>query len=145
MIRWCTVLEIWCVTDGRTDELTDGKNDIQVGASPKNDEVWNKSPWLIFHIIFEGKYLSYSINWPNFIAWLPNFVRYWATCVLQLYCKSACDVMIFKVNLILLIQLFSLLDQVVVIKIQIFWKRKELLRWNKKHVLSFLKDFQSRK
>ena len=29
--------------------------------------------------------LLYSMNWPNFIVWLPYFVRYWATCVLQLF------------------------------------------------------------
>ena len=28
MIRWCTVPEIWCATDGQTDGRTDGKSDI---------------------------------------------------------------------------------------------------------------------
>ena len=43
IIRWCTVLEIWCVTDGRTDgrteRQTDGRTDgnwhIELGAPPK--------------------------------------------------------------------------------------------------------------
>ena len=33
MIRWCTVPEIWCVTDGWTDGW---KKDTEVGAPPKN-------------------------------------------------------------------------------------------------------------
>ena len=30
-----------------------------------------------------------SINWPNFIAWLPFFLRYWAMRVLQLFVIQA--------------------------------------------------------
>ena len=29
MIRWCTIREIWCTTDGWTDGRTDGKCDIE--------------------------------------------------------------------------------------------------------------------
>ena len=29
MIRWCTVPEIWCATDGQADRQNDGKSDIQ--------------------------------------------------------------------------------------------------------------------
>ena len=39
MIRWCTVPEIWCVMDRRTDGWmdgrTEGKSDIEVGAPSK--------------------------------------------------------------------------------------------------------------
>ena len=40
MIRWCTVPEIWCATDGQADGQTDGwkKWHIEVGAPPENYE-----------------------------------------------------------------------------------------------------------
>ena len=46
----------------------------------------------------------------------------------------------FEINLIHPIELFFLHDQKVMSKIP--WEWKELLRWNKKHLSSFLKDFQ---
>ena len=38
MIRWCTVPEIWCTMDGRTDGRTGGRKKwhIEVGVPPKN-------------------------------------------------------------------------------------------------------------
>ena len=38
MIRWCTVSEIWCMTDEQTDGLMDGQKkwNIGLGAQPKN-------------------------------------------------------------------------------------------------------------
>ena len=48
----------------------------------------------------------------------------------------------FQINLIFLIKPFFLLDQKVMIKTYISWERKELLRWNDKHSISFLKGFQ---
>ena len=38
MIRWCTVSEIWCMTDEQTDGLVDGQKkwNIGLGAQPKN-------------------------------------------------------------------------------------------------------------
>ena len=41
MIRWCTVPEICCMTDRRTNRRTDGwkKWHIKVGAPPKNIQV----------------------------------------------------------------------------------------------------------
>ena len=46
----------------------------------------------------------------------------------------------FEINLILPIELFFLHDQKVMSKIP--WEWKELLRWNKKDLSSFLKGFQ---
>ena len=38
LIRWCTVPEEWCMTDGRTDRLK--KWHIEVGAPPKNKKIY---------------------------------------------------------------------------------------------------------
>ena len=40
MIRWCTIPEIWCTTDGWTDRWTNGwkKWHIEVGALPKSNK-----------------------------------------------------------------------------------------------------------
>ena len=41
------------------------------------------------HIVYDFStkifLMLYSINWPNFIVWLPYFLRYWAIYVLQLF------------------------------------------------------------
>ena len=46
MIRWCTVPEIWCATDGQADrwwyiQVTYAKWHIQVGASPNKKYQFN--------------------------------------------------------------------------------------------------------
>ena len=102
----------------------------------------------IFYIIFEEKYISCSILMIDQISLSGYlyFVRYWAVCLLQLFflfvCFSiisiaGCDVMNSEVKPIFLIMLFFLHEQKVVTKTEIFWERKELLRWNKKHFSSF--------
>ena len=55
--------------------------------------------------------------------------------------KTGCDVINFDVNLIFLIKPFFLHDQKVMTKTQVFWERKKLLRWNKKHFSSFIRAF----
>ena len=47
----------------------------------------------------------------------------------------------FEINLIFQIKLFFLRDQKVKTKILVSWEQKKLLRLNKKHFSSFLKDF----
>ena len=47
----------------------------------------------------------------------------------------------FEINLIFLINSFLLHDQNVKTKTWISWEQKDLLRWNKMHFSSFLKDF----
>ena len=58
---------------------------------------------------------------------------------IAIFCKPSCYVMNFDDNLIFLIKLFSLHDQKVVTKTKIFWKQKELLRWNKNAFLVIFK------
>ena len=89
--------------------------------------------------------LLYSINWPNFIVWLPLSCEILGNMRIAIACKPSCDVLNFEVSLIFLIKPFFRHDQKVVTKTSISWERKELLRWNKKHFSSFLKGFQSSK
>ena len=45
-----------------------------IKLSKKQKEAWSYSPCLILCVIFYIKHFpSYSINWPNFIVWLPLF------------------------------------------------------------------------
>ena len=43
--------------------------------------------------------LLYSINWPNFIVWLPLVWEIWATCVLQLFVNQVVTSWILKLTL----------------------------------------------
>ena len=51
--------------------------------------------------------LLYSINWPNFIVWLPLLCEIFGNKCIAIVCKSGCNVMNFGVNLIFLIKPFS--------------------------------------
>ena len=46
-----------------------------------------------------------------------------------------------EINLLFLIKPFFLRDQKAMVKTEIFWERKELLRWNKKLSSLLLKSF----
>ena len=86
--------------------------------------------------------MLYSIDWPNFIVWLPLLLEILGNMCIAIVCYPGCDVMDFEINLIFLIKPFFLQDQKVMAKTEISWERKELLRSNKKHFSSFLKCFQ---
>ena len=75
--------------------------------------------------------MLYSINWPNFIAWLPLLLEILGNMCIAIVCYPGCDVMDFEINLIFLIELFFLHDQKVMTKALISWEQKEILRWNK--------------
>ena len=60
-------------------------------------------------------------------------VRY---CIV-IICIQGCDVINFEINLKFLIKPFCLHNQKVKTTISLSWERKELLRWNKKHISSF--------
>ena len=86
--------------------------------------------------------LLHSINWLNFIVWLPLLGEILDNMCIAIVCKAGCEVMNFEINLIFLIKPFFLHKQKIVTKTKISWERKELLRWNKKHFSSLLKGFQ---
>ena len=89
--------------------------------------------------------LLYSINWQNFIVWLPLICEILDNMCIAIVCKPGFDLMNFEFNLFFPIKAFFLFDQNVVTKTEISWEWKELLKWNKKHFSSFLKGFQSSK
>ena len=55
--------------------------------------------------------MLYSINWPNFIAWLPLLLEILGNICIAIVCYPGCDVMDFEINLIFLIEPFFLHDQ----------------------------------
>ena len=81
-----------------------------------------------------------SINWLDFIVWLPLLCKILGNMCIEIVCKPGCDVMNFEVNLIFLIKPLFEHDQKVVTKTLKSWERKELLRWNKKRFSSFSKQ-----
>ena len=85
--------------------------------------------------------MLYCINWSNFIVWLPLLLEILHNMCIAIACKSGCDVITFKINLIFLIKPFLYMTKKVKIKSQMSWEWKVLLRWNKKDFSSFLKGF----
>ena len=90
------------------------------------------STWL-----FEGKYFSSYILLPDFFVWLP---------LLREILRNICNCLLtrqtnFEINLIFLIKSGFLAWPKFNTKIKISWEQEEFLRWNKKHISSFLKGF----
>ena len=63
--------------------------------------------------------MLYSINSPNFIAWLPLLLEVLGDMRITTVFYLSCDVMDFEINLIFLIESFFLHDQKVMTKILI--------------------------
>ena len=55
--------------------------------------------------------MLYSINSPNFIAWLRLLLEILDNMCIATVCYPGCDVMDFEINLIFPIELFFLYDQ----------------------------------
>ena len=55
--------------------------------------------------------MLYSINLPNFIAWLPLLLQILGNICIAIVGYPGCDVMDFEINLIFLIEPFFLHDQ----------------------------------
>ena len=72
------------------------------------------SPHFVYYFSRKRFLLLYSINWPNFIAWLPDCLIAWLPLLLaildnmciRIACFAGCDVIIFEINLISLIKPF---------------------------------------
>ena len=57
--------------------------------------------------IFRKMFLTLdSINWPNFIAWLPLLLEIFVKLCIAIACFPGCDVVNFEINLIFLIKAF---------------------------------------
>ena len=63
--------------------------------------------------------MLYSINSPNFIAWLPLLLEILDNMCIAIVCYPGCDVMYFEINLIFPIEPFFLHDQTVMSKTSI--------------------------
>ena len=50
--------------------------------------------------------MLYSINWTNFIAWLPLLLEILGNMCIATVCYPGCDIMDFEINFIFLIQPF---------------------------------------
>ena len=61
--------------------------------------------------------MFYSINSPNFTAWLPLLLEILGNTCIAIVCSPGCDVMDFEIKLIFLIELFFLHNQKVMTKI----------------------------
>ena len=85
--------------------------------------------------------MLYSINWPNVIVWSPLLTEISGNMCIVIVYYSVCDVINFGIYLSFLIQIIFY-DQKFRTQILISQKQKELIRWNKTHFSSFLKEFQ---
>ena len=61
----------------------------------------------MFCMIFQGIcFMLYSINWPNFIAWLLLILKVLVNMCIAIVYFPGCDVINFEINLIFQIKLF---------------------------------------
>ena len=85
--------------------------------------------------------MLYSINWPNFILWIPLLLQILGNIYIRIVCQPGCDVINFEINLIFLIKPFCYMTKNQGKNLNIL-RTKMFLRWNKKHfkVLSIAKN-----
>ena len=67
--------------------------------------------------------MLYSINWPNFISWLPLLLEILGNMFIAILYQPSCDVMGFEMNLIFIIEPFFLHDQNVMTNLNIMRKK----------------------
>ena len=87
-----------------------------------NFEFLNKGQRIVFlaHFVYDFSrkmfLMLYSINWPNFIAWLCLLLEILGNMCIGIVCVPGCDVMDFDINLIFQIESFFLHEQKVMTK-----------------------------
>ena len=84
----------------------------------------------------------YSLTWPIFFFWLLLLLQIFDNIYIAIVCFTGCNVINFGVNLNFLTKPVFLHDRKLKTKISISWEQREILRWIKKHISSFLKCFQ---
>ena len=68
-------------------------------------EIWYYYPCLIFCLILKENYFTiFSINWQNFIAWLPSLLEILGNMCSAIICFPVYDVISFEINLSFLIK-----------------------------------------
>ena len=96
-------------------------------------------PHFVYDVSKKKKVLMlYSINWPNFIAWLLLLLDILGNMCIVIICCPVRDTINFEINLSFLIKLFLHIIKKSGQKPQ---ERQELLTWNKKHLLIIFKAF----
>ena len=63
-------------------------------------------PYFLHGLWWKIFLLLYSINWSNFIVWLPLICEMFSSMCFAIVCCPGCDVINFKINLVFLIELF---------------------------------------
>ena len=117
-------------------------SEINLNFSEKGLELVSP-PHFVYGFSRKVFFMLHSMNWPNFIVWLPllhEILDY--MCITIIYWPGY-DVMKFEINLTFLtMPFYYMTKKKVKTKTEISWERKELLGWNKNHFSSLLKGFQ---
>ena len=117
-----TICILKILGDWSRDTLNFGFLEKSLGIASPPHFVYNFSRKVILMLNF--------INWPSFLIWFPLLLQILGNVCIAIIFFSGCDVIDFQSNHTPLIKpLFY--DEKFKTKIQISWKRKELLRWNK--------------
>ena len=100
--KWVNILKSSCRTIAFTLCKAFLRNKKRSGTSlPASFSAWNFLHSKIFMLL-------YSINWPNFIVWLPLLCEILGNMCIVVACEPDCDVINFEINLIFLIKPFFL-------------------------------------
>ena len=104
------------------------EKDLEVVSRPHFMYDFSRKMFLMLH----------SINWPNFIFWLPLLFKVLGNMCVAIVCFPGCDVINFEINLIFLIKLLRQ-------KFKYLENEKNFYGEIKKHFSSFLKAFSFQK
>ena len=86
----------------------------------------------------------YSINWPNFIVWLPLLCEILGNMCIAIVRFQDLDIINCEIILIFLVKPFLYMTKKPRQKYK-YLENKKLLGWNEKHSSSFLKGFRLEK
>ena len=64
------------------------------------------APHFVYYFSRKMFLMLYSINWANFIVWLPLFLEILGNICIAIVCFPCCDVIYLEINLIFLIKPF---------------------------------------
>ena len=101
----------------RIHPLGDAKNELN-----KNSDRWSRDmlnfrfsekglglvspPHFVYGFTKKMFFMLYSLHWPNFIAWVPLFLKIFGNTCITIICLPGCDVINVEINLIFLIKPF---------------------------------------
>ena len=107
----------------------------------EKDLVIVSPPYFVYDFSRKIFLVLYSINWPNFIAWLlPLLLEILGNKCILIVCFRGFNVINFEINLIFLIKSFFYMAKKSRQKLK-YREKKELSRWNKEHSSLILQGF----